>query len=234
MKCFTLKYQKSIFKKQACFLLLVVAFFNGLVSWSQINSTNPTFNALPQTDFYDYRGTNAVSTMLGTALINGDYANPEFGYYYGIGYKKSLIPHINVNLTFNKFNLIDKGVFKDGFISIDFNAEILAFPHERFSPFGFIGGGVHASNYFESAVGKAQAGLGIEYVIYESFIFRLFGEYNEVFEPELTDVTVQTENVVYWRIAGGFNFYFGGKKKKAKLLNATSTIIKTNPIPTDK
>lgn len=220
--------------KHLVHLACAVLYFAGFASWAQNHTSKQETTAFPETDFYDYRGTQAVSVSGGTALITGDYANPEFGYYFGLGYKKSLIPHININLDVSKFTLIDKGTFNDNFMSVDINIEILAFPQKRFSPFVSIGGGVHGTNYFETNSGKAQAGLGVEYIIYEGLSFRLFGIYNEVFSNELSGGDQENLNDVYWRIAGGVSFYFGGQKKKSKLLQTVPSIIKTNPIPADK
>ncbi|WP_417200289.1 Curli production assembly/transport component CsgG [Bizionia sp.] len=217
-----------------CFgLIISIGLWNGSASFAQNNSERVQEAQLPKTDFYDYRGTHGLATALGSAVINGDYANPEFGIYMGFGYKKSIIPHVNVNLKFNKFNLVYKDLFNKGFMSFDLNAEVLVFPHERFSPFVFFGGGANASNYFEAVDPKMQGGLGLEYIIYEGLSFRIFGDYNHVFSDALDGKIYGDADDVYWRMGCGLNFYFGGAKKKAKLLNAVPTIIKTNPIPAD-
>jgi len=231
---YPVKKQPFLVQLKWCMSLLIPIFL--LLNWSgfaQGNRSNKQQTDLPKTDFYDYRGTHAISTALGAAIINGDYADPEFGVYMGFGYKKSIIPYINIQLNYNKFNLVYKNQFNNGFMSFDLNAEILALPHERFSPFVFFGGGVNASNYFEAVDPKVQGGLGLEYVIYEGLSFRVFGDYNHVFSDELDGKVFGASDDVYWRIACGVTFYFGGAKKKAKLLNAVPTIIKTNPIPTD-
>ncbi|WP_231931300.1 MULTISPECIES: Curli production assembly/transport component CsgG [Bizionia] len=214
-------------------LLIPIVLLTSTSSLAQNNSDSTEDSQLPKTDFYDYRGTHGVSTTLGSAVINGDYANPEFGIYMGFGYKKSIIPHVNVNLTFNKFNLVYEDLFNKGFMSFDVNAEVLAFPHERFSPFIFFGGGANASNYFEAVDPKVQGGLGLEYIIYEGLSLRIFGDYNHVFSDELDGKIYGDADDVYWRMGCGLNFYFGGAKKKAKLLSTVPTIIKTNPIPAD-
>ena len=214
-------------------LLVPVVFLNTTNSLAQNNSNTVQESPWPKTDFYDYRGTHAVSTMLGTAIMNGDYSNPEFGIYMGVGYKKSIIPHLNVNLNFNKFNLVYKDLFNNGFMSFDLNVEALVFPHERFSPYIFLGSGINASNYFEAVDPKVQGGIGLDYVVYEGLSFRIFGEYNQAFTDELDGRIYGDADDTYWRIACGVNIHFGGEKKKAKLLNAVPTIIKSNPIPTD-
>lgn len=214
-------------------LLVPIIFLSSSNSLAQNNSASLDDTTLPKTAFYDLRGTHGVSTMIGSAVMNGDYSNPEFGIYMGFGYKKSIIPHVNINLNFNKFNLVYKDLFNNGFMSFDLNAEVLAFPHERFSPYVFIGGGANASNYFEAVDAKVQGGLGIEYVIYEGFSFKFFGDYNQVFSDELDGKIYGNADDVYWRIACGINLYFGGEKKKAELLSTIPTIIKTNPIPID-
>lgn len=214
-------------------LLILTVFLKNSTTQAQNNSSNSQEVDLPKTAFYDLRGTHGVSTMLGTAIMNGDYVNPEFGVYFGFGYKKSIIPHVNINLNYNKFNLVYKDLFNKGFMSFDLNAEVLAFPHERFTPFLFVGGGANASNYFKAVDTKIQGGLGVEYIIYEGLSFRVFGDYNHVFSDELDGKIYGNSDDAYWRVACGINLYFGGEKKKAKLLSKVPTIIKSNPIPID-
>ena len=75
--------------------------------------------------FFDYRGTNAIDVAIGMSIINGDIPNPEFGIYFKIGYKRHLTEHLNLYLTYNKYNVSFKDVSNECFMSFDLNLEYL-------------------------------------------------------------------------------------------------------------
>ncbi len=181
-------------------------------------------------NFYEYRGTNAVEIAAGTSVINGDFADPLFEIFFRIGYKRSLSPHINVNFSYNKFNLAYKDLFNEGFMSFDLNLEYIIMPNKRFSPFLFVGGGLNAANYFEETLTKFQIGGGIEYIVVDGIGLKLFTDYNYFFEDTLDGLEFGTSDDTYFRIGFGVNFYFGGNKKKAKIKDGIKTVINSNLI----
>lgn len=201
---------------------------------AQETALDESLNELPNTDFYDFRGTNAVDIAVGTSVMNGDYTNPIFEIYTHFGYKRFIIPYVNVNIGYHKFNLAYKDLFNEGFMSFDLNVEAMPFPNERFTPFIYAGGGINAANYFTQVASKIQGGLGIEYIAYEGLGLKLYADYNHVFSDELDGKIYGEADDVYWRIAFGLNFYFGGAKKKEKILEKYPTIIKSNPITSNK
>ena len=227
MKSLSCKY---FFKK---FTLLSACLFFGAISYAQEKETNEIIE-IPKTDFYDYRGTNAIDIGIGTSVINGDYMDPLFEIYTHFGYKHYIIPYVNVNIGYHKFNLAYKDLFNEGFMSFDLNLEVLPFPHERVSPFAYAGGGINAANYFTQVDSKVQGGLGVEYIAYEGVGLKLYADYNMVFSDEVDGKVFGDADDVYWRIAFGINFYFGGKKRKAKILKNIPTVIKSSPIPDNK
>lgn len=180
--------------------------------------------------FYDFRGTNAVDAAFGTSVINGDFEDPQFEIYFRIGYKRFITEHFNVNFTYNKYNLAFKDIFNEGFMSFDLNLEYLFNPYKRFSPFIAAGAGYNAANYFESTSTKAQGMLGLEYIVYDSLGVKLFAEYNYNFDDELDGLIKGESNDTFFRIGLGVNFYFGGDKKRQKLLSAVNTVINSNLI----
>ena len=229
------KYMRSIFRNcfGELFLLLFVCLFSVNAIYAQNNEAEKIVE-IPKTDFYDYRGTNTIDIGIGTSVINGDYKDPLFEIYTHFGYKRYIIPYINVNIGYHKFNLAYKDLFNEGFMSFDLNVEVLPFPHERISPFAYAGGGINAANYFTRVDSKAQGGIGLEYIAYEGVGLKLYADYNMVFSDELDGKVFGDADDTYWRIAFGINFYFGGKKKKEKILENIPTVIKTNPIPSNK
>lgn len=191
--------------------------FSFLLSVNQLSAQDDIQSAntsdIPNTDFYDYRGTNVVDVSIGTSIINGDYSDPLFEVYWHFGYKHYFIPYFNVGVSYNKFNLAYKDLFNNGYMSFDMNIEILPFPHDRFSPYFYFGGGIHASNYFEEEAPKIQGGFGIEYIVYEGVGLTLYADYNSVFSDEVDGKVYGNSDDSYWRMALGINFYFGGKRK---------------------
>ena len=180
--------------------------------------------------FLNYRGSSAIDMALGTAIINGDYEDPKFEGYFRIGYKQHITSHLNINLTFNKYNLAFKEFYNEGFMSFDLNLEYLLNPHKKISPFIFAGGGYNASNYFESTTTKAQGGLGIETIVADRIGLKLFGEYNFSFSDELDGLVAGAGDDTFFRMGFGVNFYFGGNKKREELKKKTKTVINSNPI----
>ncbi|MBQ0788576.1 MAG: Curli production assembly/transport component CsgG [Oceanihabitans sp.] len=180
--------------------------------------------------FYQYRADNVFTAALGTAVINGDYQDPLFEFYGQVGYKRYINPYVNVNFTFNKFNLAHKNSSNNGFMSFDLNVESTIMPDRFFTPFVFVGAGVNASNYFAATGMKIQGGLGVEYIIMEDFGIKLFSDYNHTFSDELDGKVFGKANDVFWRIGFGVNYYFGNSNKKKKIPRNESTIINSNPI----
>ena len=118
-----------------------------LSCFAQEESTSDTqIKKTYNTEFYDIRGTNAVDIALGTSVMNGDFVDPMFEIYSHIGYKRHVTPHLAVDFGYHKFNLAYIDTFNEGFMSFDLNAEVLMLPHNTFSPFMFLGGGLNASN----------------------------------------------------------------------------------------
>ena len=197
---------------------------------AQNNSGNKKLNNIEKLIFYDYRGTNAFDVGFGTAVINGDIEDPEFEIYFKAGYKRFITNHVNIGISYNKYNLAFKDVYNEGFMSFDLNLEYIMLPYNRFSPFLFAGGGYNAANYFETTATKVQGGGGIEYIVIDGLGVKLFAEYNYTFTDELDGVIAGAGDDTFFRIGFGFNIYFGGAKKKERRLDTEETVIKSNPI----
>ncbi|MEZ4802303.1 MAG: Curli production assembly/transport component CsgG [Gelidibacter sp.] len=180
--------------------------------------------------FYELRGNNAIDAGIGTSVINGDLSDPEFEIYFHIGYKRYIFPHLNINFSYNKFNLAFKDVYNEGFMSFDFNLETTLLPDKKFSPFIFAGAGYNASNYFEQTAMKFQGGGGLEYIVTDGFGIKLYTDYNSVMSDELDGIVAGASDDTYFRIGFGVNYYFGGNKKKEKMQNDQPSIINSNQI----
>ncbi len=219
------KPYKSIF-------LLIFLFFGVIQGASSQEETagKTTSKQDKYLKFYEYRGVNAIDAAVGTAVMNGDFQEPLFEIAMRVGYKRFITPYLNVNFSYNKFNLAYQDVYNEGFMSFDLNLEAVLMPNQKFSPFIFAGGGYNAANYFEQTTVKIQGGIGVEYIVMEKVGVKVFSDYNYVFSDELDGLVFGNSDDVYWRILVGVNFYFGGENKKEKLLKGQPTIINSNPI----
>ncbi|WP_338733124.1 Curli production assembly/transport component CsgG [Mangrovimonas cancribranchiae] len=201
--------------------------------WSFITAFSQEANSsyFKKENFFIYRGNNVLEGGLGTSVINGDYSNPMFEIYFKAGYKRYIIPYVNVNVSYHKFNLAAKNIYNEGFMSFDVNLEATLMPYDKFSPHIYVGGGIHASNYFNQTDPKAQAGIALEYIFSDNIGLKIFSDYNHVFSDLVDGLAYGKSNDVYWRLGFGVNYYFGRKRVKH---SNQPTIINSNPIIDNK
>jgi len=160
------------------------------------------------------RGKNAVIGAGGLSLINGDYNDSKLELNTKIGYKHFIKPYLNLNFTYNKFNLANKEILNEGYMSFDLNAEVNILPYDKFTPYVFGGFGTNAANYFKMIDPKMQVGLGFEYLISENIGLTLYGEHNYVFSDELDFLEAGDQDDMYYRFGAGVNIYFTKPKTK--------------------
>lgn len=180
--------------------------------------------------FYDLRGTNSVDVSFGSALLGGDFPDPEFEFYLRFAYKRHVTEHLALSLSFNRYNLAFNEIYNQAFMSFDFNLEYFMTPFNGVSPFVFAGYGYNADSGFETTGPKVQGGLGVEFMVVEKVGIKLFGEYNYVFSKETSPIINNENSINFLRLGLGVNLYFGGEKAKAKLQEQVETVIKTNTI----
>ena len=85
-------------------LFTIISLFTINVLSAQNDRINLAENkeAFSKLIFYDYRGTNAGDLALGSAVMNGDYQNPLFEFYFKAGYKRFLSDHFNIGFSYHK------------------------------------------------------------------------------------------------------------------------------------
>lgn len=160
------------------------------------------------------RGKNAIIGAAGLSLMNGDYADAELELNTKIGYKHYIKPYLNLNFTYNKYNLANKGILNEGFMSFDLNAEVNILPNDRFTPYVFGGFGTNASNYFKVIDPKVQVGAGFEYLVSNNIGLTIYGEHNLVFSDELDGIEYGKRDDMFYRFGAGVNIYFTQPKTK--------------------
>ena len=177
---------------------------------------------------FDTRGTNIVDFGIGSAVPNNDLPSPQFEIYFKGGYKRYITPHLYIGADYHKFNLANKDLPNNGFMSLDLNAYFFLMPYKKFTPFIFFGTGLTASNYFEESWQKVQIGVGVEYMIVEFIGLTLSSDYNYQFDDTLDAFEFGEANDTFFRMSLGINFYFGGKQKQAKIMKNVPTVINSN------
>lgn len=217
----------SYFLKTITLIILTLFSFK---SFAQNENQEESKNSDKKAFFFDYRGANVIEAAIGTSNINGDLPNPMFELAFRVGYKRSLSPHVNIGLTYNKFNLAFKDVYNEGFMSFDVNLEYLISPYKKLSPFMFAGGGLNGSNYFTQTAAKFQGGAGFEIIVAPGMGLRMLADYNYVLSDTLDGRIYGASDDAYWRILVGVNMYFGGRDKKDKILKGSPSIMNSNPI----
>ena len=218
----------SKFNAIALSIAMTVVCFNS--AFSQNTKEKNEKSIIRQYSFFEYRGSNAIDLAAGSAILESDYPESEFELYFRIGYKRHLTSHLNINVTFNKYNVAIKDIYNEGYMSFDLNLEFLLSPYTRFSPYLFAGSGYNAANYFESTAMKAQGGVGIEIIVAEGIGLKLFGEYNYMLTDEIDGLIDGETDDVLLRMGLGLNIYFGGNKKKEALRKKMKTVINSNLI----
>ncbi len=99
--------------------------------------------------FKERRGKKSVFLKGGTALISGDYNNPELSYSVRAGGRYYFNPYLNVDASISKFELTNQNAFTEGFNAVDLNGELTLLPFEKLSPFFFGGFGTVNTDAFD-------------------------------------------------------------------------------------
>jgi curli production assembly/transport component CsgG len=225
-----------IVQNKVRFLILILALLSAISSKAQVekvqelDTTRSNTALYNELDFLRFRGTHVIDAAFGTSLLLGDYPEASPDIFFRIGYKYHINRNLNINLSFNKYNLTISEDFNQGYMSFDLNLEYLVMPNKAFTPFLFGGYGYNASNYFEETQTKVQFGLGLEYMVMDGLGLKLFGDYNYVLSNEMEGLILPENDESFLRIGLGVNLYLGGNKRKEQILNQIDTVINSNLI----
>ncbi|MHA7843960.1 MAG: outer membrane beta-barrel protein [Winogradskyella sp.] len=213
------------------FIFLNLCFVSAQEEEIQSNQTQQSNKSLyRELDFLQLRGTHVVDGVVGTSMILGDYPDSELDVFFRLGYKYHILSNLNVNLSFNKYNIALSDTINEGFMSFDLNLEYLISPYNELSPFIFGGYGYNASSSFEETHTKVQFGLGLEYMVMDKLGIKLYGDYNYVLSNEMEGLIMPDNDESILRVGLGLNFYFGGNKRKEQILKNIETVINSNLI----
>lgn len=185
--------------------------------------------------YKERRSNNVVTGAIGTALLDGDLAEPRPAIYGKLGYKRYFNSYLNAGLTVNQFKLKTSGQFEEPVTSIDLNAEFTILPYDNFTPFIYTGGGANFLNNSNQFDWKFQLGLGVEYMVTDDVGIMLFGEQNFVFSDEVDGVVSGKRDDFYYRFGLGVNVYlFKNKSYKIKSVSPTDSSSQIQTISDDQ
>ncbi|GAA4277614.1 CsgG/HfaB family protein [Aquimarina mytili] len=192
---------------------------NELIGNYKVEKSEAQNTALYDRYFKDRRSQKSIFIKGGTALISGDYNNPEFTYSAEIGVRWYFNPYLNLNASINKFELTNENAFSEGFNAIGVNAELTLLPFEKISPFFFGGIGVVNDDDFDTSAFKFQYGGGVEYLISDNIGISANVSQHLVLNDELDNIAQGKRDDQYFNFSLGLNWYFGKPVKKDGVKN---------------
>jgi curli production assembly/transport component CsgG len=157
----------------------------------------------------DIRGQFGLGLYYGGLLYEGDYKNSVWKQYFEFNADWYFKPKFALNLN------VGHGEFEaSGYLqTIDYaelNLKYLFMPKWKFSPFLYFGGGAILDEKDKYTVcAKAQAGLGLEYVVAKRLGIQVLGNYSYMFSDELDGYDIGQYNDFYWGLSIGLKYYFG-------------------------
>lgn len=176
-----------------------------------------------------------VDLAAGVALIQGDYPRPVAKPAIKAGLRYFIIPCFNINSTINTFSLGNKNQFEEGHVSLDVNFEAILLPKDKFTPYFYLGIGFGTTTTYNTSYWKMQSGIGLEYLITDSFGIKTFGEINMTPSDKLDNVVAGIRDDNYWRFGIGMTYYFPKSnytskknKKEIKELSENNEKIENN------
>jgi curli biogenesis system outer membrane secretion channel CsgG len=155
----------------------------------------------------------AIEISGGTTLMDGDYEDPLLRPFGRGALKFFISPSFNVSASTNVVNLANQNLLDVGYITGDLNLEWILLPKDRFTPFLYAGGGYGMNKEFEEIHGKAQYGLGLEYLASDRIGIKLFAEQNINFSDNIDYIVSGTRDDYYYKFGLGLTYYFAKNKK---------------------
>lgn len=187
----------------------------------EIDENSQLYNRL----FVEKNHKHSLSFIGGINLIDGDFAerNPDF--LFGVGYKRSFAKYFDFGIDAKTFRFNNGRSFGHIFGSIDLNGYLDLLPNDDLAPFVYAGPGVvfdiigPGLGDFRIGDGffKAQYGLGMRYTLNEKISFQAFAEHNVIFSDELDGFVGGRRDDFYFNFGVGVNYHFNVNRKKKKI-----------------
>ncbi|WP_194852223.1 CsgG/HfaB family protein [Nonlabens antarcticus] len=167
-----------------------------------------------QRELLDRRSRLRLDFGVGGTYANNDLANPYYEYSATVGAKYNFTPFIGIKGQANFYRIKNTGTLNRQFTSVDLNAEFTILPYEKFSPYVYAGPGLNFADGFNTIDFKAQAGIGLEYLVSPSVGIKVYGDYNAVFSDEMDGIVSGKRDDQYYKFGAGINVYFGNNQAK--------------------
>lgn len=166
------------------------------------------------------RGWLGIGVDFGTAQYNGDLSSGVFRPFYGINFDFYWHPNASVNLILGRGELSTESQHESTIDYAELNLKYLFFPDRKFSPYGFLGGGVNylekldlvsgePSIYKEEFFGKTQVGLGFEYMFWKKLAFNLSASYTYIWSDKIDGTVAGKYDDYYFGGNVGLKYYLG-------------------------
>jgi len=176
------------------------------------------------------RQNTMLSLGIGSSVANADLEDAQFDLNMLVGFKQRLGSNFMLGLEYNKFNIVFKDIYNEGYMSFDLNLEYLFCPDRKFTPSVFIGPGLNAANGFENSEFKFQTGFGLEYLVSHNIGLKLQVDRSFLSSDDSLDAfEAGAGNDAYYRISFGTNIYLSLGGNKAEKSDEPG-FIDSNPI----
>ncbi|MBT8304908.1 MAG: porin family protein [Bacteroidia bacterium] len=214
-------------KKTLLILLGCIGSF--MVNAQEMETTNPEQDTAVERKKDVLRPANAIIAAVGSAVANGDLPDAKFDLNFQIGYKRSIGNGFNLNLTYNKFNIVFDNIYNEGFMSWDLDLEYMLFPDKEFTPYIYAGPGLNAANGIENTELKFQLGLGVEIMVSDNVGLKFYADHNFLSSDDVLDAREFGDSKdTFYKIGLGANFYIPDGKRKIK--DDEPSFIKSNKL----
>lgn len=187
---------------------------------------------IPQTDIFGKNLNNrrrdfSVGLSSASLLYAGDYPNPNLRTGLQVDFANLINPYFSwgVNLGFSQ--MATDRFYQADVTYLNTNLQYRFSPYNILTPYAYGGIGAitentdNRFNFSNTIFGKAQVGIGFEYIVNNTIGLKAEVGYNYVFSDELDEITQGRYNDFYWSGNLGINFYFGDLLKGKRRFNYT-------------
>lgn len=168
----------------------------------------------------DRRGWFGLGGELGAEQYNGDLANGVFRPFAGLNLDFYWSPNAALNVNLGRGELSTEKDHESFVNYGEVNVKYLLMPRRKFSPFGYIGGGIlhlddfslasgEPNRYGDKIFAKSQAGLGMEFMVFKRFFLNVSANYNYIWSDKIDGTVAGDWDDYYWGGFLGIKYYIG-------------------------
>lgn len=166
------------------------------------------------------RGWFGIGAEIGTEQYNGDLSSGVFRPFYGLNLDFYCKPHMAFNLKLSRGELNSENDHESTVNQAELNVKYMLLPDQRFSPYGYIGGGIihldtlklvsgEPSQYDTKFFGKTQVGFGMEFFLINKLALNVSVDYNYIWSDKIDGIVAGKYDDYYFGGFIGLKYYFG-------------------------